>query len=77
VGGDYWLSVLRRGYGLLFGRGRSQVVVALDFQLPVLKHRLMAQVGIKADVLARRSVLVTHGLAGGVADQLVQAWNRN
>ena len=49
-----------RRVGVPSGRARAhQFVVALDFQLAAVEHCVVAQVGIKTDILAGRRVLVS------------------
>ena len=64
--------------GFLSGRERRhQGCVAPDFQVAVLKNGIVAQVGVQADIPARRRVLVPHRLSRGVSHQLVQAGDGN
>ena len=47
------------GVGFLSGRTRAhQFVVALDLQLAAVEHCIVAQVGVKTDILAGRRVLM-------------------
>src|ERR1022692_1823571 len=63
-----------RGMGILSGLGCDhQRVVALDLQLAAVKYGVVAEVGIEADIPARRRVLVAHRFIRGVSYQLVQA----
>src|SRR5450756_1678116 len=60
--------------GILSGLGGDhQCVVALDLQLAVVEHRVVAEVGIEANVPTRLRVLVAHRFVRGVPHQLVQA----
>src|ERR1035437_9134363 len=64
------------GDGILSGFGcAQQVVEALDLQLATVEHRAVAEVGIEADVPARRRVLVAHPFVRGVPHELVQTRN--
>src|ERR1035441_5234851 len=66
------------GIGILPGDACArQRVVALDLQPATVEHGVMAQVGVEADVPARRRVPVTHRLRRGMSHQLVETWNGN
>ena len=65
------------GMGFLFRCGCHQSCEAPDFQEAVLKHAIVAQVGIHADIPTRRRILVPHRRSRGVSHQLVQTGNRN
>src|ERR1035437_2368116 len=63
-----------RGMGILFGRACDhQRVVAFDLQPAAVEHRVVAEVGIEANVATGRRVLVAHRFVRGVPHQLVQA----
>src|SRR5450756_1070957 len=60
--------------GILSGLGGDhQCVVALDLQLAVIEYRVVAEVGVEANIPARLRVLVAHRFVRGVPHQLVQA----
>src|ERR1035437_5418420 len=63
-----------RGMGILSGLGGDhQCVVAFDLQPAAVEYRVVAEVGIEADVPARRRVFAAHRFVRGVPHQLVQA----
>src|ERR1019366_3551827 len=67
-----------RGMGILSGLGCDhQRVAALDLQLAAVEDGVVAEVGVEANVPARRRVLVAHRLSRGVSHQLVQAGDGN
>jgi hypothetical protein len=60
----------RRGR-ILLGAGRAhQFVVALDLQLAAVEYGVVAQVGVKTDILAGRRVLVSGESATAVGPSL-------
>src|ERR1039457_5632015 len=61
----------KMGVGFLSGRARAhQFVVALDFQLAAVEYCVVAQVGVKTDILAGRRVLVSGESAIAVGPSL-------
>ena len=73
-GGDLIGIGYARGIGIILsGLGCDhQRVVALDLQLTAVAYGIVAQVGIEANVPARRRVLVAHRFVRGVPHKLVQ-----
>jgi hypothetical protein len=72
-GGEWGLSApgSKMGVGFLSGRARAhQFVVALDFQLAAVEYCVVAQVGVKTDILAGRRVLVSGESAIAVGPSL-------
>ena len=60
----------RRGR-ILLGAGRAhQFVVALDLQLAAVEYGVVAQVGVKTDILAGRRVLVSGESATALGQSL-------
>src|ERR1019366_7898395 len=63
-----------RGMRILSGLGGDhQCVVALDLQLAAIEYRVVAEVGVEANVPAGLRFLVAHRVVRGVPHQLVQA----
>jgi hypothetical protein len=64
-------SVTPGGLGFLSGRARAhQFVVALDFQLAAVEYCVVAQVGVKTDILSGRRVLVSGESATALGQSL-------
>src|ERR1035437_9368100 len=73
-----WVGIIQigdaRGMGILSGLGGDhQRVVAFDLQPAAVEYRVVAQVGVEANVATGRRVLVAHRSVRGVPHQLVQA----